>query len=431
MLPDPMPMEYRQGTLYLGDVSAADLLREYGSPLYVYEAAILERQLDRLTSGLSALPVKPFYAMKANSNLELLRRIAARSFGCDAVSPGEVDLARKAGFDPSDIWFTCSNVSDQDLLSLEDEQITINVNSMSELDRFMRLRLRNPLALRINPDVGAGHHRDVVTGGFGVKFGFDLAELETARILAEDNGTPVKGLHAHIGSGITEIEPLIQSASALLETAAAFDKLELLNFGGGLAVPYRPGEPEMDVAAYGAALSEVVTPFVTRRRMKVILEPGRYVTAQCGTLLTTVTAKKISGGHTWLGCDTGFNHLARPSRYGSYHHILNASRGDDGWLRETYSGPIHDDDEGLIVAGNLCESGDVFTRDGDEMRPRHLPPTSVGDILAICDAGAYGFSMASHYNARLLPAEVVIDGARTLLTRRRQSMESLVADQMP
>src|SRR3954466_11467662 len=218
-------------TLHIGNVSAPDLIARYGSPLYVYDAEVIRRQIERVRRAFAALPFRPFYAMKANGALAILDLMRGAVFGCDTVSPGEIFIAQKAGFTPDEIWFTCSNVSDDDLRAIGDERIVINVNSMSEIDRIIALGLPNPIALRVNPDVGAGHHVDVVTAGGGVKFGIDLAEIPAARMIVEDSGRRGGGLPAHIGSGIDHIEPLLESARRLLEASAEFDHLRFINFG--------------------------------------------------------------------------------------------------------------------------------------------------------------------------------------------------------
>ena len=403
--------------LLVGQVPATELANKYGTPLYVYDAAIIRRQIDRVKRAFANLPFRPFYAMKANGSLAILELIRKQGFGCDCVSPGEIFIARRAGFTAEQIWFTCSNVSDDDLLAIGDPRIVINVNSLSEIDRILALDLKNPIALRVNPDVGAGHHVDVVTGGGGVKFGIDLAEIRDARVMVEDSGRKVVGLHAHIGSGIDAIEPQIESACRLLELSGDFANLRWLNFGGGISVPYRPDEAQFPIDEYGAELTRVADRLLRARDLTAILEPGRYVVAEAGALLSRVTAKRISGGLLWLGCDTGFNHLVRPSKYGAYHHIVNASRGSES--QEEY-----------VVAGNLCESGDVFTRaaEGNAV-PRKMDRCEVGDLIAFLDAGAYGFSMASHYNARLLPPEVLVEGESARLIRERQMLDDLVRGQ--
>ncbi len=418
-------MEYINGTLHINGVSTTEIAERFGTPVYLYDAAVIRRQIERVRRAFADLPFRPLYAMKANSNDALLQLIHRSGFGCDAVSPGEVFLARHAGFGPRDIWFTCANVSDEDMRAIGSSEIVVNLNSMSEVDRVIQLGLPNEVALRMNPDVGAGHHTDVVTAGAGVKFGIDSAEIDQARIVVEDSGRKVVGLHAHIGSGIDTLEPLLASARRLLEAAIRFPNLKWINFGGGISVPYRPGEKEFPIAEYGSALAHITGAFLRARDLTAILEPGRYVVAESGVLLARVTAKRMSSGQTWIGCDTGFNHLVRPSKYGAYHHIVNASRGSAESLRESFVESKMREE--LIVAGNLCESGDVFTRNRDgSPLPRRMDGTKVGDLIAFCDAGAYGFSMASHYNARLLPPEVVIDGDGARLTRERQTFEDLL-----
>ena len=417
-------MEYRDQVLHIGNVSTEALAGRFGTPLYVYDAAVLRRQIRNLQEAFARLPFRAFYAMKANGNLSILRMLRDHGFGCDSVSPGEIYLATRAGFAPDSIWFTCSNVSDDDLRAIPDPRIVVNVNSLSEIDRCLALDLRNPIALRVNPDIGAGHHADVVTAGGGVKFGIDAAEIDTARMLVEDSGRHVVGLHAHIGSGVTDPAPLLEAARRLLELAPSFRNLQWLNFGGGLGTPYKPGDEEFPIAEYGAELTRISAAMLRARNLTAILEPGRYLVAQSGTLLARATAKRVSIGVEWVGVDTGFNHLVRPSKYSAYHHILNASRGTNSSLRENFDAA--DEREDLVVAGNLCESGDVFTRTEGSVVTRTLDRVRVGDLLAFCDAGAYGFSMASHYNARLLPAEVLVVGDEARLIRERQTLDDLV-----
>ena len=416
-------MEYRNNVLHINGLSATELASRFGTPLYVYDATVLRRQLANVRTAFADLPFQPFYAMKANSNISLLRLIREQGFGCDAVSPGEIHLAMRAGFTPDAIWFTCSNVSDDDLRAIPDSGIVINVNSVSEIDRIVALGLTNPIALRVNPSVGAGHHQDVITAGESVKFGIDVAEIGTARMLVEDSGRRVVGLHAHIGSGVDMTAPLLDSARCLLDLAPLFKHLRWLNFGGGISTPYRPGDPEFPIAQYGAELTELAGTYLRERGLTAILEPGRYLVAESGVLLTRVTSKRISAGVEWVGVDTGFNHLVRPSKYSAYHHIINASRGTNASLRTTWDPTLARED--IVVAGNLCESGDVFTRADGRVETRALDRTHVDDLLAFCDAGAYGFSMASHYNARLLPPEILVDNAEARLIRTRQPIEDL------
>jgi diaminopimelate decarboxylase len=418
-------LQYRSNILHINNVSAVELAERFGTPLYVYDGEIIETQIANVKRAFAGIPFRPFYAMKANGNIGILRFIRKHGFGCDAVSPGEIYLARRAGYAPEDIWFTCSNVSDQDLRSIDDPRIVINVNSVSEIDRYLALDLQNPIAIRVNPDVGAGHHRDVVTAGGGVKFGIDLGELENARGLIEDTGRKVVGIHSHIGSGVSDIAPLLDAARKLLDLVPEFSGLRWINFGGGAGIPYRPDEQHFPIDDYGRELTAFADPVLRSNDITAILEPGRYIVGGSGVLLSRVTTKRVSGGADWIGCDTGFNHLARPSKYGAYHHILNASAGSDASLRESFDAVAMQEE--LVVSGNICESGDVFTRTaGGAVLARPMQKTAVGDIIAFCDAGAYGFSMASHYNARLLPPEVLVSNGGAQLIRRRQTFDDLL-----
>jgi len=417
-------MEYRDHVLHIGNLSAEVLAARFGTPFYVYDAAVIRRQIENVLGAFSGLPFRAFYAMKANGNLSILRMLREHGFGCDSVSPGEIHLAMRAGFTAESIWFTCSNVSDDDLRAIPDPRIVVNVNSMSEIDRILALDVQNPIALRVNPDIGAGHHADVVTAGGGVKFGIDAAEIDSARMLIEDTGRKVVGLHAHIGSGVTEPAPLLEAARRLLELVPSFRNLQWLNFGGGLGTPYKPGDGEFPITEYGRELTRIAGAMLRARDLTAILEPGRYLVAQSGTLIARATSRRVSIGTEWIGVDTGFNHLVRPSKYSAYHHILNASRGSNASLRENFAAA--DKREEVVVAGNLCESSDVFTRVNATVVTRTLDRVHVGDLLAFCDTGAYGFSMASHYNARLLPPEVLVDGDDARLIRERQGLEDLV-----
>jgi diaminopimelate decarboxylase len=243
-------------------------------------------------------------------------------------------------------------------------------------------------------------------------------------MIVEDSGRKVVGIHAHIGSGVDSPAPLLEAAMRLLDVSTDFWNLRHINFGGGIAVPYRPGEAEFPIAEYGQKLAAVAGGTLRGRNVTAIVEPGRYLTAQAGLLLARATTKRISAGTEWVGVDSGFNHLARPSKYDAYHHILNASRGSDASLRESWEESATREE--MVVAGNICESSDVFTRERGAPSVRRIDPVRVGDLLAFCDAGAYGFSMASHYNARLLPAEVLVDGGEARIIRRRQRNSDLL-----
>ena len=397
-------LEFIDGTLHIGNVSATDIANRYGTPVYVYDAGVIRRQIERVTRAFAALPFRPFYAMKANGALAILELVRGAGFGCDAVSPGEIYIARKAGFTPDNIWFTCSNVSDDDLRAIGDERIVINVNSMSEIDRILALDLRNPIALRVNTDIGAGHHVDVVTAGGGVKFGIDLAEIESARMVVEDSGRKVVGLHAHIGSGIDNIAPLIESARRLLDLSTEFPNLRWLNFGGGISVPYEPGRAGVPDRRLRRRADAHRRSAACARDLTAILEPGRYLVAESGTLSSRRSPRNGSAAASGGSASTQASTISCGHRSTAPTITSSTPRPDRRpRCRQTFDLAMMTDDG--VIAGNLCESGDVFTRtERGDVVTRMIDRTVVGDLLAFCDAGAYGFSMASLYNARLLPA---------------------------
>jgi len=245
--------------------------------------------------------------------------------------------------------------------------------------------------------------------------------------VARDDAADVAGKLALLGN--RDRAPLIESARRLLELLPDFTNLRWVNFGGGLGVPYTPGEAEFPIDDYASELTLIADRLLRARDITAILEPGRYIVAQSGVLLARITSRRISDGVDWIGCDTGFNHLVRPSKYGAYHHIINASHGTDASLRQSWD-PARPR-ENVIIAGNLCESSDVFTREADGSRkPRAIDRAAIDDLLAFCDAGAYGFSMASHYNERLFPAEVMVEGTSTRIIRTRQTYDDLLEGQL-
>jgi len=265
--------------------------------------------------------------------------------------------------------------------------------------------------VRFNPDVGAGAHEKICTAGPMTKFGVHHSQVDEVLRIERETGIQVVGCHMHIGSGILDAEVYAQAMTVILGVAARLPHLRFIDFGGGIGIPYKADQQPMDLAAVGRAASRLMEEFVARygRRLEMRLEPGRFLVAEAGTLYTTVTSVKTNpdGGRTFVGCDSGFNHLVRPTMYDAYHRIDNVTRP------EAPSAVVD-------VVGNICESGDVFAR------ARTLPRPQLGDILAIRDAGAYGFAMASTYNVRPLPAEVVIDGGVARLARRRQTVDELL-----
>ncbi|MCS7082833.1 MAG: diaminopimelate decarboxylase [Bacteroidetes bacterium] len=390
-------------------LEAAEL---WGTPLYVYDEATIRARCRQLREVFSALPHRLLYALKANYNPHLLRIIRREGFGFDAVSLGEVELLQRAlGVGPEEVLFTPNMLSDAEMQEAVARGLLLNIGELSRLERFAARYPGRSVALRINPARGAGHHAYVVTAGENAKFGIPLEDLPQAQEIAQAGGLRIVGLHQHIGSGIPDLRAFGEAMRILLELAPHFPDLQWLDFGGGLPIPYRPDERPLDWAEAERHLIGPLKEFLARsgRPLRFYFEPGRYVVAEAGLLLVRVTALKRVGKRRYVGTDSGFHHLIRPVLYGSYHHIVNLSNPE---------GPLNV----YTVTGNLCESGDVFAHD------RPMPEVRIGDVLAILDAGAYGLSMASTYNLREFPAEVLFTAeGRFRCIRPRPSREALVA----
>ena len=398
--------------LSIGSHFAKDLVVTFGSPLYVYDASVIRQRLRTLREAVTYPLTDLHYACKANSNLSILRLLRDEGACIDAVSPGEIFLALKAGFTADQILFTGNSVTNDEMRFLLDRDILINIDSLSQLERYGRLAPGTQVSLRINPDVGSGHHDHCITAGPESKFGIVLEHLVETQSLIDRYGLTVVGLHMHVGSGILDPAPFLQAVEALLGAVPYFEHLTSVNFGGGLGIVNHPDETELDIQAFGAQLSDRFRAFCDGygARLRFKLEPGRYIVGESGTLLTRCSTIKTTRERTFAGTDSGFNHLIRHSLYESYHEVANATNMNDEAV--TYD-----------VSGNICESADFFARE------RRISRIREGDILAVRNAGAYGFCMSSNYNTRPRPAEVLVDGEQVRLIRRRETLEDLVRGQ--
>jgi diaminopimelate decarboxylase/aspartate kinase len=370
------------------------LAEGHGTPLYVYDLATIDARIAALRRHLPLDPGRLLFACKANAHPEILSHLARAGVGIEAASPGEALRALACGHGPEQVVVSATNARASDLAELALRGCRLTLGSLSDVRRVGALTRGTPVLLRINPGVGEGHHRHVVTGGAQSKFGIPLEQMETALAACRDAGLEVAGLHAHMGSGILDPAPLLASARALLAAARRLERVRVLDFGGGFGIPYRDGEAELDLAAYGQAIARELDAFAagSGARPEAWFEPGRFIAGSAGCLLARVVCRKESGGHVFIGVDTGMNHFVRPALYGAYHRILNLSAPDAAV-------------EWVEIVGNVCESTDVFAS------ARALPRAEEGHVLAILDAGAYGFTMASVYNLWPLPLEVVIPTA--------------------
>ncbi len=392
----------------------------HGTPVYVYDAAVMRARVDELR----AFDVTRF-AQKACSNLHVLELL--RDLGCrvDAVSHGEIERALRAGFtgrgEPAGLVFAADVLDARALERVVECDIPVNAGSEDMLTQLGRRHPGHRVWLRVNPGFGHGHSRKTNTGGEWSKHGIWHASLRDALKRVDEHRLDLVGLHMHIGSG-TDAEHLRRVCAAMVEQVRAAGRdVRAISGGGGLPIPYRPDESRIDTAElfrlWDAARREIEG--IVGHAVTLEIEPGRYLVAEAGVLVAEVCATKRTASHRFALVDAGFNDLARPALYGSYHEISVIRRGV-GWLEGA--------GEPTVVAGPLCESGDVFTQgEGGVVIPRELPRIEVGDLLVLHDAGAYGAAMAGNYNSRPLAPEVLVDGGRARLIRRRQRIEELLA----
>lgn len=412
---------YTEQTHFFGQTNPQKLLQKYGSPLYVYNESIL-RTRCREIAGLSDYPhFHANYSVKANGNLHLLRIIREEGFYADAMSPGEMYVEQLAGFQPEQILFISNNVSPEEMRFAIERNILVSVDSLSQLTQYGQLNPGGKVCIRFNPMVGAGHSAKVVTGGKNTKFGVDPDAIPEVKAILERYQLRLVGINQHIGSLFMEDDHYIQGMESALSVARQFPDLEFIDFGGGFGIPYhkQDGEKRLDLVSLGKKLHRIFLQFSAEygKELTFKVEPGRYIVAECGVLLGTVTALKSNFGKNYLGTDIGFNVLQRPLLYGS-HHDMEIYRPE---TEKSYDQNNADNTSLYQVTGNICESGDILAAD------RTLPEAQIGDILTVLDAGAYGYCMSSPYNNRLRPAEVLITATgEDILIRRRETLEDLV-----
>lgn len=394
--------------------SAEALAREFKTPLYLYSRERIEAAYDAYARAFASVPHRVCYALKANSSVELLKILAARGAGADIVSGGELRQALRAGFRPEDIVFSgVGKTDDELLLGLETGIGEFNVESESEMRRLSTLcasrGARALVTLRVNPDVDPKSHPYISTGLRENKFGVPIDDaarlLRAARALP---GIEISGVQCHIGSQLRDLGPATEAVRAIASLSRTLLSegfpLRTIDMGGGLGVDY-----DGTGAPTPADLAALVLPQVQDLGLKVLLEPGRSLIAAAGVLLTRVVAVKANGPRRFFITDAGMNDLLRPSLYSAYHEIVNLSATEGAAV------VIAD------IVGPVCESGDFFARE------RPIREAAEGDLLAILDAGAYAFSMASNYNFRPRAAEVLVEGAVPRLIRRRETFEDLIA----
>ncbi len=389
------------------------LAGEFGCPLYVYDAAKIQSQYKRLTDAfakVSALRIN--YAVKALSNIAILQLLEKMGSGLDTVSIQEVQLGLHAGFSPQRIIYTPNGVSFEEIEQAAKLGVQINIDNLSVLEHFGQIHPKIPVCIRINPHVMAGGNSNISVGHIDSKFGISIHQMPHILRIVENTGMHINGIHMHTGSDILDVEVFLYAAEILFEAATHFSELDFIDFGSGFKVPYKKDDIETDVGEFGKKLSKRFNEFCTSygRPLALAFEPGKFLVSEAGYFLAKVNVVKQTTSTVFAGIDSGFNHLIRPMFYGSQHFIENISRPKG---KERF----------YTVVGYICET-DTFATN------RRIAEIQEGDVLCFRNAGAYCFSMASNYNSRFKPVEVLWYEGKGILIRERETFEDLLRNQI-
>lgn len=396
-----------------GGADLLSLVEEFGSPIYVYDTATISRQYKRVQTAFKGVNLKLKYACKALSNQSILRYMKHLGAGLDAVSIEEAQLGLRAGFSPSEILFTPNGVSFDEIRQGVALGLVINIDNISILEQFGTVYGNSvPCCIRLNPHIAAGGNQHIQTGHVDSKFGISVYQLRHIERIVKSCNMKVEGLHIHTGSEILDSSVFLRVAELLFESAQQFPDLKFIDFGSGFKVAYKEGDVTTDLEELGAELAERFKMFCKNygRDLELWFEPGKFLVSDAGLLLVKVNIVKQTMATVFVGVDSGQNHLIRPMFYDAYHEIVNISN-PSGKARI------------YTIVGYICET-DTFGWD------RKLNEVREGDILAIKNAGAYGFSMSNNYNSRLRPSEVLIHNGKGSLIRKRESLDDLLRNQI-
>jgi diaminopimelate decarboxylase len=395
-----------------GGVDPLSLCKKYGQPLYVYDAAVIKKQYERIRNAFQVPKLSIMYACKALSNINILKYMRQLGTGLDTVSIQEVELGLHAGFKPDEIIYTPNCVSFEEIQEAVALGVRINIDNTSILEQFGQAFPDYPVCLRINPHIIAGLNAKTSVGHIDSKFGISFHQMPLVHRIVEATGTRVAGIHMHTGSGILDADVFLRGAEILFNVARDFLDLEYLDFGSGFKVPYKEGDNETNIEELGQKISVRFKEFCQEmgKDLTLMFEPGKFLVSESGSLLVRVNVIKQTTSTVFAGIDSGLNHLIRPMFYDAYHEISNVS--NPGGKKRFYT-----------VVGYICET-DTFgiNRKIDEIRE--------GDILCIQNAGAYCFSMASNYNSRFRPAEVLVLDGKDYLIRERETIKDLLKGQI-
>lgn len=395
------------------DDQLLQIAQDVATPVYVYDAERIRFQYHRLKNAFPGVEVKLNYAMKALSNRSILQLLLQEGSGCDAVAIEEVHLALRAGFLPQDILYTPNGVSFEEIQQAVELGVRINVDNLAVLELFgAAYGDRVPCCVRVNPHIMAGGNAHISVGHIDSKFGISIYQIKHVQRIVKHFGIHVNGLHMHTGSDIIDSGAFLRGAELLYEAAEHFPELEFLDFGSGFKVAYKEGDIVTDIESIGKEIAKSFQKFCKSygRNIELWFEPGKFLVSESGVLLVSANTVKQTTSTVFVGVNSGQNHLIRPMFYDAYHHIRNISNT---------AGPVRL----YSIVGYICES-DTLGYD------RMLDEVSIGDVLAISNAGAYGFSMSNNYNSRLRPAEVLVDGDNYRLIRKRETLEDLLRNEV-
>jgi len=389
------------------------LADQFGCPLYVYDAAKIEAQYKRLTDAFNKVDdLRINYAVKALSNVSILKLLKKMGSGLDTVSIQEVQLGLHAGFPAEKIIYTPNGVSFEEIEMAAQLGVQINIDNLSVLEHFGARHPKVPVCIRINPHVMAGGNSNISVGHIDSKFGISIHQMPHILRIVENTGMHINGIHMHTGSDILDIEVFLYAAEILFEAATHFKELDFLDFGSGFKVPYKKDDIETNIEELGKKLSKRFNEFKKEygRPLALAFEPGKFLVSEAGYFLAKVNVVKQTTSTVFAGIDSGFNHLIRPMFYGSQHEIGNISNPKG---KERF----------YTVVGYICET-DTFATN------RRIPEIHEGDILVFRNAGAYCFSMSSNYNSRFKPGEVLWKDGKGILIRERETLEDLLRNQV-
>ncbi len=407
-------MTLRENGYFIQDLEVLEICKQFGTPLYVYDGEKIAQQVDSLKQAFSDVNLKIKYACKANTNISILKLMNRLGVELDVVSPQEMYLGLHAGFDSSQITFTSSGVSFDEIEEAVNNKVLVNIDNLPTLKLFgQKYGNSVPVMLRIRPNVIGGGNIKIMTGHKDSKFGIAIEQKEQILSIVSQFDIDVIGLHQHTGSDIKDGNTFVNAASVMLDLAFSFPNLKFMDFGGGFKVAYKEGDVSTNMQDLGKKLTKSFKDFCSKygKELELWFEPGKYLVSESGYLFASANVVKENPNKTLIGLNTGLNHLIRPMMYDAYHEVINVSK------------PNKEASKMYDIVGYMCETDDIA-------KERNMPSANQNDVFCILNAGAYGFTMASNYNSRFKPAEVLIFENKAFLIRKREEFSDILNNQI-